>query len=133
MTTDLVYISYKVDKPRLYGFTEVRDARLRSVQAWLLMYLERTLGSFRARALRSSLGPAENPPGWGRSSGPWGGRDAKNEKMRRASATVCSLGLRASPAMRAALSFENSRPHRMSPVDLWSLQCGGQCGQIVDF
>eukprot|EP00964_Phaeocystis_antarctica_P040270 scaffold23016_cov59-Phaeocystis_antarctica.AAC.1 len=38
--------------------------------------------------------------------------------MRRASATVCSLGLRASPAMRAALSFENSRPRRMSPGPL---------------
>eukprot|EP00964_Phaeocystis_antarctica_P116895 scaffold80752_cov36-Phaeocystis_antarctica.AAC.1 len=35
-------------------------------------------------------------------------------------------------AMRAALSFENSRPHRMSPGPL-SPQCGGQCGQIVDF
>eukprot|EP00964_Phaeocystis_antarctica_P040280 scaffold23022_cov64-Phaeocystis_antarctica.AAC.1 len=38
--------------------------------------------------------------------------------MHRASATVCSLGFRASPAMRAALSFENSRPHRMSPGPL---------------
>ena len=53
-------------------------------------------------------------------------------EMRRASATVCSLGLRASPAMRAALSFENSRPHRMSPgplsaaasvVRLWIFRC----------
>eukprot|EP00964_Phaeocystis_antarctica_P105426 scaffold70447_cov40-Phaeocystis_antarctica.AAC.1 len=40
--------------------------------------------------------------------------------MRRASATVCSLGLRASPAMRAALSFKKTRPHRtrMSPGPL---------------
>ena len=53
-------------------------------------------------------------------------------EMRLASATVCSLGLRASPAMRAALSFENSRPHRMSPgplsaaasvVRLWIFRC----------
>eukprot|EP00964_Phaeocystis_antarctica_P081992 scaffold51362_cov30-Phaeocystis_antarctica.AAC.1 len=39
-------------------------------------------------------------------------------EMRRASATVCSLGLRASPAMRATLSFKKSRPHRMSPGPL---------------
>ena len=39
-------------------------------------------------------------------------------KMCRASATVCSLGLHASHAMRAALSFEISRPHRMSPGPL---------------
>eukprot|EP00964_Phaeocystis_antarctica_P122359 scaffold86013_cov33-Phaeocystis_antarctica.AAC.1 len=39
-------------------------------------------------------------------------------EMRRASATVCSLGLRASPALRAALSFKQSRPHRMSPGPL---------------
>ena len=42
------------------------------LQAWFLMYLERTLGSFPTRALRSSQAPAENPPGWGRSSGPRG-------------------------------------------------------------
>ena len=35
------------------------------------------------------------------------------------------------PARRAALSFENSRPHRMSPA--WTSRCGSQCGQIVDF
>ena len=48
------------------------------VQAWLLMYLERTLGSFPTRALRSSQAPAENPPGWGRSSGPRGAPGLKN-------------------------------------------------------
>ena len=38
------------------------------------------LGSFRARALRSSLPPAESPPGWGRSSGPRGARNLKDSR-----------------------------------------------------